>query len=194
MLSPEDQNLAKCNFLNDNFLHYCNNKSVVEIGCFDGHITEWVVKNNPSKLTLLEASAIPAKNVSIKFPDATVIHGDMHKDLDKVGKVDVVLILGVIYHSHAPLHVLEELVNCCNPTTIIIDNMSPFFNWCAEIPNNPGMRYVIDNKKTCNLVITIDNKLTIQAMLNLGYKLITQKIYPAEARGNGNPIFHFQKI
>ena len=189
----EEKNLAKCRFLNENFLYHCRDKTVLEIGCFEGHITEWIVKNNPSKLVLLEAAAMPAKYVSRKFPNATVIHGDMHKDLDKVGKVDVALVLGVIYHSHAPLHVLEELVNCCDPTTIIIDNMAPCFDWNHETANTPGMRYVIDNKKTCELIITIDNKLTIQAMLNLGYELITQNVYPAEARGNGNPILHFQK-
>ena len=71
--------------------------------------------------------------------------------------------------------------------------MAPCFEWNHETANNPGMRYVIDNKKTCDLIITIDNELTTQAMLNLGYELIAQKVYPAEARGNGNPILHFQK-
>ena len=193
MLSPEDQNYIKCNFLNDNFLHYCRNKTVVEIGCFDGHITEWLVKNNPSKLTLLEASETPVNQVRKKFPEAIVIHGDMHEDLNKVGKVDVALVLGVIYHSHAPLHVLEKLVNCCDPTTIIIDNMAPVFDWYTEISNLPGMRYAVGDKKTCNLVITISNELTVQAMTNLGYELITQKVYPQDARGSGLPIFHFQK-
>ena len=181
------------NFLNDNFLNYCRDKSVLEIGCFDGHITEWVMKNDPNKLTLLEASKTPAKNVKRIFPSATVIHGDMHEDLNKVGKVDVALVLGVIYHSHIPLQVLEELVNCCDPTTIIIDNMSPCFEWRHETTNKPGMRYVVGNKKTCNIVITIDNDIMIHAMFNLGYELITQKEYPADTHRPGIPIFHFQK-
>jgi trans-aconitate methyltransferase len=194
MLSPQDQNLAKCNFLNDNFLHYCRDKTVVELGCFDGHITEWIVKNNPSKLTLLEASETPVNQVRKKFPEAIVIHGDMHEDLNKVGKVDVALVLGVIYHSHAPLHVLEKLVNCCDPTTIIIDNMAPGFEWYNEVSNRPGMRYVVGNKKTCNIVITISNELTVQVMTNLGYQLIKKDVYPLNSRGPGQPIFHFKKI
>ena len=193
MLSPEDQNLVKCNFLNDNFLHYCRNKTVVEIGCFEGHITEWIVKNNPSKLTLLEASEMPTRIVKQKFPEATVIHGDMHDDLYKIGKVNIALVLGVIYHSHAPLQVLEKLVNCCNPDTVIIDNMAPVFSWGEEIPNQPGMRYVINNRKTCNIVIPISDEIIILAMKNLGYQLITSAIYPPEARGAGNPIFIFKK-
>jgi hypothetical protein len=55
------------------------------------------------------------------------------------------------------------------------------------------MRYAVGDKKTCNLVITISNELTVQALTNLGYELITQKVYPQGARGSGNPIFHFQK-
>tara|TARA_R110000822_G_scaffold12096_7_gene43639 strand:+ start:2913 stop:3506 length:594 start_codon:yes stop_codon:yes gene_type:complete len=185
--------LTFLNFLNDNFLNYCRNKSVLEIGCFDGDITEWVMKNNPSKLTLLEASEIPVKNVKRRFPSATVIHGDMHEDLNKVGKVDVALVLGVIYHSHIPLHVLEELVNYCNPTTIIIDNMSPCFMWRHETTNLPGMRVVVGNKKTCNIVINIDDDIMIQAMFNLGYELTTQKEYPAGTHRSGHLICHFQK-
>ena len=44
----EEKNLAKCRFLNENFLYHCRDKTVLEIGCFEGHITEWIVKNNPS--------------------------------------------------------------------------------------------------------------------------------------------------
>jgi len=117
----------------------------------------------------------------------------MHEDLDQVGKVDVALVLGVIYHSHAPLHMLEKLVNCCDPETVIIDNMSPIFHWVPEIANQPGMRYVVDGRKTCDLVITVSNELLLQAMTNLGYQLLTKDHYPADARGAGNPIFHFQK-
>ena len=181
------------NFLNDNFLNYCRDKSVLEIGCFSGNITEWVIKNNPSKLTLLEANGQAVETVKEKFPSATIIYGDMHEDLDKVGKVDVALVLGVIYHTHMPLNVLEELVNCCDPTTIIIDNMSPIFQCRPETTNIPGMRYVIGDKKTCNIVITIDNDIMIHAMSDLGYELITQQKYPEGTHRFGHPIFHFQK-
>jgi hypothetical protein len=111
----------------------------------------------------------------------------------QVGKVNVALVLGVIYHSHAPLHALEKLVNSCEPDIIILDNMQPFLDWKEEIPNEPGMRNTIDNKRTSNIVISISNEITITAMKNLGYNLVKQDEYPHPSQGWGNPIFHFEK-
>ena len=190
--SAEDQHLNKCKFLNDNFLSLvCNNKDVLEVGCFDGWITELVVQHNPKKLTLLESNSFSADLVRKKFPKAQVIHGDMHTDFDKVGAVDVALMLGVIYHSPAPLLVIEELVNHCRPTDVVIDNLSPVFQWRNELSNVPGMRFTTSDMKTCNIVINIDNEIMIAAFKNLGYRLITQSQYPNNARAPGAPIFHF---
>jgi len=190
--SAEDQHRNKCEFLNNNFLSViCGNKDVLEVGCFDGWITELVVQHNPKKLTLLEANGFSVDVVGKKFPQAQVIHGDMHKDFDKVGVVDVALMLGVIYHSPAPLLVIEELVNHCRPTDVVIDNLSPVFEWRNEISHVPGMRYTTSNMKTCNIVINIDDEIMITAFKNLGYRLTTQSQYPDNARAPGVPIFHF---
>jgi SAM-dependent methyltransferase len=190
--SAEDQHFNKCKFLNDNFLSViCGNKDVLEVGCFDGWITELVVQHNPKKLTLLESNSFSLDLIREKFPQAQVIHGDMHKDFDKVGAVDVALMLGVIYHSPAPLLVIEELVNHCRPNDVVIDNLSPAFEWRNEPSNVPGMRYTTNDMKTCNIVINIDNEIMITTFYNLGYRLITQSQYPNNARGPGAPIFHF---
>jgi SAM-dependent methyltransferase len=193
MSLDHEQFLNKCKFLNENFLHLCYNKTVLEIGCFDGPITNEVIKHNPKSLVLLEANKIASDVVRERFPLATVIHGDMHADLNQVGTIDIALVLGVIYHSHSPLLVLEELVNCCDPQDIVLDIMSPTFEWHPELVNSPGMRHTTVDKKTCNIVITIDNKLTITAMTNLGYQLITQTKYPENSRAQSCPIFHFSK-
>ena len=186
---------AKVNFLNCNFLHHCRDRTVLEIGCFDGWITEKIFANNPQQVVLLESNPESVQVVTKRFPTARIIHGDMHEhtDLQQVGKIDVALVLGVIYHSHAPLYVLEQLVNYCDPDTIILDNMNPRLQWFEEIVNVPGMRYTVDSRKTCNIVINIDNEITVKAMQHLGYRLVKETVYPSDAQGASKPVFHFEK-
>jgi len=194
MLAPEILQQNKCNFLHENFLDLCNSNTVLEVGCFKGEITQYIVKHRPRHLILMEAAAISAKQVARLFPQATVIHGDMHRDMHKVGLVDVAIVLGVIYHSPAPLLILEEIVNHCDPQHIVIDNMSPIFQWRYEQCNQPGMRNTTTQRKSCNIVISIDNEIMIKAFDNLGYKLVKQLAYPPDASAPGLPIFHFTKI
>jgi len=186
----------KCDFIDQNFLQICRDRTVLEVGCFEGWITERILNHNPRHLVLLESHKRSVDYVVEKFPQATVIHGDMHEyaDLKQIGPVDVALVLGVIYHSHAPLYALEVLVNCCDPQAVILDNMNPRFEWCEEPSNEQGMRCTVNRQKTCNIVMNIDNEITIKAMNNLGYQLIRQETYPADAQGAGRPIFQFEKI
>jgi len=186
---------AKCIFLNQNFLSQCRDRVVLEIGCFDGWITERIVTNNPAQLILLESSKSSVETVTKKFPTAKIVHGDLHVDGDmqRIGKVDVALLLGVIYHSHAPLHMLEQLVNFCSPEIIIMDNLNPVFIWHDEIPNVAGMRSTVDGRRTCDIIINIDRDITVRAMENLGYSLILEDTYPVGAQAAGCPIYQFEK-
>jgi SAM-dependent methyltransferase len=184
---------AKCDFLNRTFLQHCQDRTVLEIGCFGGWITERLMTNSPKQVILLEANGDAVATVTERFPTARVIQGDMHDDLEQVGKVDVALLFGIIYHSHAPFYMLEKLVNYCDPETVIIDNMNPQFSWHEETPNIPGMRYTVGDWRTCNIVVNIDNLMTVRAMDNLGYRLVSQDTYPDDAQGAGRPIFHFEK-
>jgi len=179
-------------FLNKNFFSLCRGKVTAEIGCFEGHLTEHILSHNPSELILLEASALSSKIVQQKFPQCKSILGDMHLDFNKVGQVDVVFLLGVIYHSHAPLHILEEMVHYSNPQTVIIDNPGTGEFVIDEIPNLPGMRYITDGRKSCNLCSLINEEVIIKAMKNLGYNLIKRCMYPEDSRLVGTEIMHFE--
>ena len=187
-----------CQYISDQLLHICNNKSVVEIGPFGGWISEHIASHAPTNLTLLEAdiqSVNTLRSNSI-LKSCKILLGDMHSDLNQVGPVDVAVVLGVIYHSHAPLLLLEELVNHCNPQTILLDNPGQMLNWSQEPINDPGMRHIITDKKTCGIVITIDETIIITAMTNLGYRLHTRQILPENSsfKAKSVPIYQFEKI
>lgn len=184
-------------YIDDNFLHVCRDKSVVEIGPFDGWISERIMNHQPRQLTLIEArkQSVDQLQLNPKLKSCKVLLGDMHYDLNQVGSVDVAIVMGVIYHSHAPLLMLEELVNQCNPQSILLDNPGQIFKWIKELVNDPGMRHTVSDRKTCGIVITIDEDIIITAMENLGYRLQMKKILPGTlSQKTGCPIYQFEKI
>ena len=183
--------------IDDNFLHLCKSKSVVEVGPFSGWISERIIKHRPCNFTLIEAnmSSVDQLKLNPNLASCQILLGDMHHDLNQVGQVDVAIVLGVIYHSHAPLLLLEELVNYCNPQTILIDSPGIKLTWHQETTNSPGMRYVVSDRKTCGIVIEIDEELLTAAMTNLGYQLHTKQILPENLSLKANwPVYQFEKV
>jgi 2-polyprenyl-3-methyl-5-hydroxy-6-metoxy-1,4-benzoquinol methylase len=178
-------------FLTDRYFPVCRNKSVVEIGPFEGWFTDLLLEADPTKVTLIEANPQSIKILNEKFTqdNVKVIHGDMHYDLDRVGQVQVAVVLGVIYHTPSPLMLLESIVNRCNPDTIIIDNHGNMLGITEEVSNEPGMRFTVKDKRTCGLVVTINSDILIKAMYNLGYSLYKQDNYPNILV----PIYQFNK-
>jgi 16S rRNA A1518/A1519 N6-dimethyltransferase RsmA/KsgA/DIM1 with predicted DNA glycosylase/AP lyase activity len=167
-------------YISDHFLHVCQDRSVVEIGPYDGWISEHIVTHNPRSLTLIEAreQSVDALRANPKLKSCKILLGDMHYDLNQVGPTDVAIVMGVIYHSHAPLLLLEELVNCCDPQTIILDNPAKVFRWTPEQVNSSGMRHVTGNRKTCGIVITMSEDMILTAMNHLGYRLHEKHVLP----------------
>ena len=183
-------------YISDHFLHVCKNKSVLEIGPFDGWISERILDHNPRSLTLIEArkQSVDRLRAKFKLKPCDVLLGDMHYDLDQVGTVEVAIAMGVIYHSHAPLLFLEELVNNCDPETILLDNPGQMLNWCEEQVNYRGMRHTTSEKKTCGIVITVSEDVILTAMKNLGYRLHAKHILPATlSLKESAPLYHFER-
>ena len=184
-------------YISDHFLHVCKNKSVLEIGPFDGWISERILDHDPCSLTLIEAREESANLLRSKFlrtKSCNVLLGDMHYDLNQVGPIDVVIAMGIIYHSHAPLLFLEEMVNNCNPETILLDNPGQILNWHEEEVNYRGMRHTTNNKKTCGIVITISEEVILTAMKNLGYRLHGKYVLPPNlSLKQSVPVYHFER-
>jgi 16S rRNA A1518/A1519 N6-dimethyltransferase RsmA/KsgA/DIM1 with predicted DNA glycosylase/AP lyase activity len=164
---------------------YVQGKSALEVGPFDGYLTEYILKENPSKLFLLESNSSAVETLQTRYGRndlVTVVDGDMHYDFDKIGIVDVAILYGVIYHSHAPLLVLEELVNHCNPEMILIDGPLLLDVQVAvvnEKTNDPGMRYTRTSLwKTVDMVTVMSKDSIVNAMKNLGY-VCSEEILPS---------------
>lgn len=184
------------------YFDICRDRTVVEIGPYDGEFTEQILAHNPKLVVAIEASLPAVVKVERKFKtDSRVktVHGDMHFDLAQVGSIDVAIVLGVIYHSPAPLFFLEELVNQCNPEIILLDMPGSSPGWGVECqreePNISGMRFTTTNRKTCNIVIQLYVETVVEAMRNLGYGVARANTYPYDVNIKGGvPIFQFEKV
>ena len=187
--------LMRKDFLHQHVLPSVRNQTVLEIGCFDGYISTATAEHNPLSLILLEPAEFVLQQAAARLSGTNhlAICGDMHRDLYKVGKVDVALLLGVIYHSPAPLHVLEQLVNHCDPSHVFIDNPANAFECVQETSNVPGDRHVIGTYRSCGMVTHITDDILATAMQNLGYCLKWIKQYPQHSMYQHAPIFYFVK-
>jgi len=189
-------------YVGNTYFNICQGRTVVEIGPFNGEFTEQILQHNPTSVVAIEASLPAVLKVERKFKTDTrvkTIHGDMHYDLGQVGKVDVAVALGVIYHSHAPLFFLEELVNCCSPEVVLLDMPGSSPGWGVECqreePNISGMRFTTADKRTCNIVIQLHVETIVEAMRNLGYGVARADAYPYDVNIKGGvPIFQFEKV
>jgi len=183
------------NFLKEHVFPAVKDKITLEIGCFDGYVSSVIAEYDPLHLILLEADKFSLSQASFRLTETkhTAIYGDMHLDLNQVGKVDVAILLGVIYHSCAPLHLLEQLINHCDPDCVFIDNPANIQEYAAEDINTPGNRYTIDNYKSCRISSRLNDDILSTAMNNLGYDLVWRKIYPQGSMSQLTPIFNFVK-
>ena len=190
------------NYIGTKNFYLCKNRTTLEVGPFDGIFTDLILKEQPKKLILLEAhrpSIVDSLSVKYQRDDVEIIYGDMHYDFDKVGKVDVAILYGVIYHSHAPLLVFEELVNYCDPDFILLDAPGSYEGWgitaVDETADDPGMRQLIDKTwKSCNIVTPLNEETIIRAFENLGYVCADKKKSIMAGHWKSFcPIFKFKK-
>ena len=188
-------------YIADKHFPIVQDQQVLEIGAFDGKFSELILSHSPNKLWLLEFDNNWYTQLCKKFDSTkvTTLHGDMHKDLSKIGPVDVVIALGVIYHSHAPLYLLEEIVNVCTPKVLIIDapgsEPGEVIKINYEPHNDLGMRIVDKDRACCNFIINLGQETIIQAMKNIGYRLEYFEILPTQGqiKVSNVPFFKFIK-
>ena len=111
-------------FVRKEFMWDFDNKDILEIGSFTGHQTQIIDRYNFKSLTLVEPNADAVQELSEKYPRAKIIQGDIFEIYaDYELRCDTVVCLGLLYHLHSPLYLLETIVNRSNPKTIILDSI-----------------------------------------------------------------------
>jgi hypothetical protein len=103
-----------------------------------------------------------------------VIHNDVIIELQENSKqFDVCVCLGVLYHLHSPLNLIELIINKCQPKYLLLDCVTaphPLV-FLDEVPNKPGNCQTVKEWKSCKLNFVIPFFIYNQSLHNMGYKL-----------------------
>jgi hypothetical protein len=163
------------NLMDQEYFDICNGKSVLEIGPGNsGFHTELIAKKNTKSIDLIEPGyEIHTFKLNLDLDLITIIHDDAMVVLSKPYPKDVVVCCGVLYHLHSPLHLLELIVNNCDPEYIILDcvNSPQKISFIEEIDNLPGHRQTINEWKSCKFNLVAPFEIINMSMYNLGYSL-----------------------
>lgn len=153
------------------YLKICERSKVLEIGPFNGLHTQVVRAHNPKHVTLVELNDSALSKLKYNYPDYEIVTDDIFHYLEQPRDFDVVLCCGILYHLHAPLYLLELIVNRISPQFICIETYKTPLSIEHEDDNMPGARQVLPNWKSANLKIKMPKEPLFTAMKNLGYKL-----------------------
>jgi len=174
---PVDKDLIEWSnyhsFIDEKFMFDLDDHSVLEIGPFIGFQTQVIAKYKVKSLTLVEPCQDSVVELRRKFPDAHVICNDIFDVLRDPLPCTVVVCLGLLYHLHSPLYLLELVVNRCDPEIIILDNINSERigqgGFTYEINNIPGNRY--NTHKSIPYSINIPFSDIDLALQSVGYQL-----------------------
>jgi hypothetical protein len=162
-------------FVADTYFPVCQGKRVLEIGPLGGDHSKLIVKHAPSYFEVVEGWKGAIKQL-LNIPGINqVTHNDiMHELSDHPKQFDVCVCLGVMYHLHSPLYLLELMVNKCQPTCIILDSThlnTKLTTYADEDDNQPGNRQTTKRWKSCKLNICVPFHLFNQSLHRMGYQL-----------------------
>jgi hypothetical protein len=160
--------------MSDEYFSICQDKSVLEIGPYDGIHTKLIVNHSPKYLELIEPNTKISENLrSIAGVDSLIIDDAFFILKDK-HPADVVVCCGVLYHLHSPLYLLELITNHCNPEYIILDCATDqkSISFLREADNIPGNRQLILNWRSAGYNLVAPFNIVAQSMNNMGYTLI----------------------
>jgi len=169
------------NYFDDikDYFSVLENKSVIEVGPWFGYHTEIFQEFKPLSLTLVEPDIDNYLGLVNKFngQDISIINDDIFTYLpENKKKVDVVTLLGVLYHFHSPLHLLELVVNYLNPEILFLDYPETRYNdeEGVLVRNEPNERSYYRGRKDFKIIhksILFNYVSIIDGMSDLGYKV-----------------------
>lgn len=155
------------------YFYVCKNQSVIEIGPNTGLHTQLIVAHTPLQLKCIEPDVTCSTYLKKISADIDVVVDDAVQLLTTPHLADVVSCCGVLYHLHSPLHLLELIVNNCNPKHIVLDCVVDYsdLRFQIEEDNKPGSRQ-IKNWKSAGFNLVAPYDIINIAMKNMGYTLL----------------------
>jgi hypothetical protein len=162
-----------CDFINTNYFNIIKQRSVLEIGPSHGHHSKLIIDNSPSYFEVIEGDKQSCEFLNKISGINNIIHDDVMQNLISPRPFDVVVCFGVLYHLHSPLHLLELIVNYCDPEYILLDCVmeQEQLSFLYEPTDTSGNAQTRNGWKTCSKNLVIPFLIYLDAMKNLGYIL-----------------------
>ena len=154
--------------MHDLYLDVVTGNTVLEIASNNGDISREVLKHSPKNLTMLDPDPTSARIKNIEF-----INEDVNFWLPKSPKFDVVICFGLFYHLHSSLHLLEMIVNHCQPRYLVLDCVVAPHPLCFdhEKINQSGSRWINNGWRHAPFNLNIPFHVFNQSLDHMGYKL-----------------------
>jgi SAM-dependent methyltransferase len=160
-------------FINAEFFYDLDNKHVLEIGAFSGAQTQAILRHDVGSLTVVEPNYKAVSLLSQKYPTIKIIEADIFDVYNSDLSCDVIVCLGLLYHLHSPLYLLECMVNKSQPKIIILDNQHCDFlgqqGLLPETSNIPGNMHA--KRSLIPFAVAYSFPNISQAMTALGYQM-----------------------
>jgi len=159
-------------FCSDEFFTVAKNLSVLELGPGKGRHSTEILKQQPKSLTVIEGDLDRAKLLT-ENKNLSVVNDDIMLSINYVGLFDIVVCLGVLYHLHSPIHLLELVVNFCKPKYLILDCVfeNAQLQFLPESLNVPGHCQTRKDWKSSHINLVVPFLTYLQVLDCLGYKL-----------------------
>lgn len=157
------------------FLSVVQGRTVLELGSFGGWHTELMINLGAKSITCVEPNLNICNNIynhdNIKLERCTA--NDFYLSTN-ISTVDVVTCLGVLYHLHSPLHLLEQIINKSQPKYLIVETTYNDKTYISdEVYNVPGNAVAdkhISTPISANLIMPIDD--IVKCVETTNYKAI----------------------
>ena len=157
------------------YFFHCTDKSILEIGPLHGEHSELILKKEPRSLDLIDIDPEVCRDLNRLTAYKNLrytINADVMKFLEHEHLVDVVICLGLIYHLHSPIKLLELIVNATKARIIILDGAVSDQYMLYEDPL--GYQYTnfnqLERKTNLSLLLPFGEIKKIMSLL--GYKLL----------------------
>jgi hypothetical protein len=154
-----------------NYLPICRGQTVLEIASGDGSIARRILQHNPLSLVMVE----PYYKPSIPLGDNIKhISSDINLWLSEPRLAEVVISFGLLYHLHNALHLIELIVNYCDPKTIILDSVVSAhpLSFKPEPNNVQGSRQTIAQWKYSPFRLVTPFFIINNSLNHMGYDLV----------------------
>ena len=164
----------------DDYIDVVRDKTVLEIGPHHFKMTERIAVHKPKSIFTIEPDSNCVVPDGLDAENYIGTADDYFHEFDT--KFDVIFCVGVLYHLHSPLHLIEQICNA-RPQTLIVETTNiPTFEEFGHAPNIQDFVKWGPREKVLNISLDSEPSRSGYAQTSKGIKkqIPYNTLYPNE--------------